>query len=362
MHEHRTPEGLKEHALLDRAVLNLMLDSERERPWAEDELARTLNVPGDVRESLRRLRACKLIHRWNDLAVAAHTAVRFYEITRRAENLTRRRSRGRHEQAVLEGLLARAAEGEGPRSQQQTFDAFGAPKRKQRLAVTDALDRLEGAGLIERRAGRSIASEVALRLDELMTVSRASRFPHMRVNELALSQAFLPSLAKAGIHTVEQLAEHDLGELLRQPEFRSGVELYELIRELHRHGLTPFAARGGHVQTEREQEMFRLRAVEGLTLAQIGDAVRHHGRAGARTAQTALRPQRHTARRKETTPGTAPDTDNQRTAPHVPACAADGHAQLPPALDPGGSRRGASPAPRGSYSAPTPSSASYLPR
>ncbi len=95
----------------------------------------------------------------------------------------------------------------------------------------------------------------------------------MRVNQLALSQAFLPSLAKAGIHTVEQLAEQNLGELLRQPEFRSGVELYELIRELHRHRLTPFAARGAHVQTEREREMFRLRAVEGLTLAQIGERV-----------------------------------------------------------------------------------------
>jgi AraC-like DNA-binding protein/DNA-binding CsgD family transcriptional regulator len=95
----------------------------------------------------------------------------------------------------------------------------------------------------------------------------------MRVDQLALSQAFLPSLAKAGIHTVEQLAEQNLGELLRQPEFRSGVELYELIRELHRHRLTPFAARGAHVQTEREREMFRLRAVEGLTLAQIGERV-----------------------------------------------------------------------------------------
>lgn len=84
----------------------------------------------------------------------------------------------------------------------------------------------------------------------------------MRVNELALSQAFLPSLANAGIHTVEQLAEQNLGGLLRQPELRSGVELYELIRELHRHGLTPFAANGAHVQTEREREMFRLRAVE----------------------------------------------------------------------------------------------------
>jgi len=95
----------------------------------------------------------------------------------------------------------------------------------------------------------------------------------MRVNELALSQAVLPSLAKAGIHETGKLAEYDLGELLRRTEFRSGVELYELICELHRHGLRPFSARGSHVQTERELEMFRLRAVEGLTLAQIGERV-----------------------------------------------------------------------------------------
>lgn len=93
----------------------------------------------------------------------------------------------------------------------------------------------------------------------------------MRVNELALSQAVLPSLAKAGIHEVEQLAEHNLGELLRRPELASGVELHELICELHRHGLTPFAGHGGHIQTNREREMFRLRAVKGLTLKQIGE-------------------------------------------------------------------------------------------
>lgn len=171
MHKHRTPEGLKEHALLDRAVLNLMLDPERQRPWAEDELDRTLSVPGDVRESLRRLRACKLIHRWNDLAVAAHAAVRFHEISQAIENLTPGDRAERHwEHAVLEGLIVRSAEGEGPRSLQQTYEAFGATKRKKQLKVADAVDRLEGAGLIERRGGRSIASEVARRLDELMTL------------------------------------------------------------------------------------------------------------------------------------------------------------------------------------------------
>jgi hypothetical protein len=160
-----------EHALLDRAVLNLMLDPERQRPWAEDELARTLSIPGNVRESLRRLRACKLIHRWNDLAVATHAAVRFHEITQSADGLSAGDTSERHwDKAILEGLLARSADGEGPRTAPQTYEAFGATKQKKRLQINDALDRLEGAGLIERRAGRAIASAVARCLDELMTV------------------------------------------------------------------------------------------------------------------------------------------------------------------------------------------------
>lgn len=98
----------------------------------------------------------------------------------------------------------------------------------------------------------------------------------MRVNELALSQAVLPSLAKVGIHEVEQLAGHRTGELLRRPELSSGAGLYELICELHRHGLTPFSSHGGHVQTDRELEIFRLRAVEGLTFTEIGERVGLH--------------------------------------------------------------------------------------
>lgn len=67
-------------------------------------------------------------------------------------------------------MLARGGDGEGPRTAQQTYEAFGATKQKKRLQIDDALDRLQGAGLIERRGGRSIASEVARRLDELMTL------------------------------------------------------------------------------------------------------------------------------------------------------------------------------------------------
>jgi hypothetical protein len=171
MPKYRTPDGLEEHACIDRAVLELMVDLERQRPWAEDEIARTISTPGDVRDSLRRLRTSRLIHRWNDLAVASHPVVRFHEINQPGDGLSPGEARERHwDKAVLEGLLVRSADGEGPRTQQQTYEAFGASKRKKKLAIDDALDRLDGAGLIERRGGRSIASEVARRLDELMTL------------------------------------------------------------------------------------------------------------------------------------------------------------------------------------------------
>ena len=168
MHKHRTPEGLEEHALIDRAVLNLMLDLDKQRPWAEDEIARAISFPGDVRDSLRRLRASRLIHRWNDLATASRPAVRYYEITQGSDPDSA--DERHHDKAVLEGLLVRSADGEGPRSEEQIFEAFGARKRKQRIAITDALNRLDEAGLIDRRGGRAIASEVARRLDELMTL------------------------------------------------------------------------------------------------------------------------------------------------------------------------------------------------
>ena len=168
MHKHRTPDGLEAHSLIDRAVLNLMLDIDQQRPWAEDEIARAIGVPGDVRDSLRRLRASRLIHRWNDLATASRPAVRYHELTQAGDPDSAHERRD--DKAVLEGLLVRSADGEGPRTEEQICEAHGARKRKQRLAITDALNRLEGAGLIERRGGRAIPSEVAQRVDELMTL------------------------------------------------------------------------------------------------------------------------------------------------------------------------------------------------
>ncbi len=168
MQDHRTQDGSEEHARLDQAVLQLMLDIDRQRPLSEAEIARAIGTPGHVPDSLKRLRRAGLIHRWNDLATASNPTVRYHELTQFGDPASEHERH--HDKAVLDSLLIRGADGEGPLSEQQIHDVFGARKKKQKLSITDALDRLDGAGLIERRGGRAIASEVARRLDELLTL------------------------------------------------------------------------------------------------------------------------------------------------------------------------------------------------
>lgn len=155
------------HAYLDQAVLQIMLDNERQRPISEAEVARIVSTPGHVPASLKRLRVAGLIHRWNDLATATHAAVYYHEITQSKDP----DSRHEHvwDSAVLESLIVRGNDGQGPLSVGDLCRAFST-KKKQKLLIIDALDRLEAAGLIERRAGRSIASEVAQTLDRLLAL------------------------------------------------------------------------------------------------------------------------------------------------------------------------------------------------
>ena len=134
----------------------------------------------------------------------------------------------------------------------------------------------------------------------------------MRFSELALSPAARACLEAAGIHDVEQLARQPLPELIERPEFRNGVELFELVCELHRHGLTPFSRRGRHLQTAREREILRLRVVKGMTLDELAaifdlhrerirQLLRLHFRfVGAPPAARARREQRRMLGRDET--------------------------------------------------------------
>ncbi len=158
------------HAYLDHAVLRLILDTNR--PLSEAEIARAIDVPGHVPDSLKRLRRAGLIHRWNDLTTPSHPAVRLHAITQSNREDPAGTEDCRRESAVLETLLRSASDGARPLSKEQLHDALNARKRKQQARINAALDRLDAAGLIERRGGQSIASEVAMHFGHLMTLDK----------------------------------------------------------------------------------------------------------------------------------------------------------------------------------------------
>lgn len=167
MPDQRSSIESEAHAYLDRGVLGLLLDIDKQRPWSEAEIAREISTPGHVPASLKRLRTAGLIHRWNDLVTASRSAVRFHEITQNGDPASAEERH--HDKAVLESLLVRASDGQGPLSEEELWEAFSAKEQTQ-LDITDALDRLDAAGLIERRGGKAIASEVATYFDQIMTL------------------------------------------------------------------------------------------------------------------------------------------------------------------------------------------------
>lgn len=164
MHDNRSSAESEAHALLDQAVLNLMFDAERQRPWSTTEIARMISTPGHVPASIERLRTAGLIHCWGDLATASHPSVRFFELSQGTDPC----SSDDTENAVLESVLVRTGERGRWVPELKVHRAFGAKKNKRKLAITDALISLDAAGLIERRSGHVIATEVARRLDHMM--------------------------------------------------------------------------------------------------------------------------------------------------------------------------------------------------
>ncbi|HTU78963.1 MAG TPA: hypothetical protein VMF09_09415 [Solirubrobacteraceae bacterium] len=154
------------HTRLDRAILTLILDNGR--PLSEAEIARAVDVPGHVPDSLKRLRRAGVIHRWNDLATPSHSAVRYHGI-RQSNGHDSAGTEGQRSECVVLATLLRTADAEGPLTDERVRDALSARKRRPRARIDVALDRLDAAGLIERRGGQSIASEVAKYLDYLMT-------------------------------------------------------------------------------------------------------------------------------------------------------------------------------------------------
>jgi hypothetical protein len=93
----------------------------------------------------------------------------------------------------------------------------------------------------------------------------------MDISELGLSPATQTCLRKAGIRTMYELLDHSCRELLWHTEVGADA-LYEVICTLNQHDLMLPAAPKGTIRVpgERNREVFRLRAVEGLSLTDTG--------------------------------------------------------------------------------------------
>lgn len=166
MHTQRNQGESAEFARIDRAALGLLVRPEHQRPWAVVEIVRALGCLGDVEAGLERLHRVGLVHRWNGMVSASHAAVRFSDTTLSDDPGSAYERR--REDAVLEVLLATNTDTGLPMSELELFGALDAKRTKQKLDVTDALARLDGAGLVDRRGDLAFATPAAVRFDQIM--------------------------------------------------------------------------------------------------------------------------------------------------------------------------------------------------
>jgi hypothetical protein len=93
----------------------------------------------------------------------------------------------------------------------------------------------------------------------------------MHINELGLTPATQACLHNAGIRTMYELLDHSCRELLWHSEVGAPA-LYDIICKLNQQELMlpPAPKRTIRLPDERNREVFRLRAVEGLSLTDTG--------------------------------------------------------------------------------------------
>lgn len=166
MHEQSSPEKSGEFARLDGAILGLLVDKQR-HPWTIDEIEREIGAESDgVPPALNRLDEAGLIHSWDEFVCPRHAAIRCHEIM---ENDDADSSVEHDWERLILFLLLTLDVGTGIR-EGLLRAKLRARDKSNELAVTDALARLAGAGLVCRGGGEVAASAAAARFDQIMSL------------------------------------------------------------------------------------------------------------------------------------------------------------------------------------------------
>jgi len=161
VNDHSKRETHPEETVLDRALLDLMFQTSH--PWTEAELARAVSSGGEVPAALVRLKGDGLINRWGEFAAASYAALRVCGINHDHDSSSAHEHRD--EAIVLELMLATTGGGR-PLSRQELLRELGKSKRK-RNRITDAIERLIAAGLLDSSEGMLFLSRAALSYDQL---------------------------------------------------------------------------------------------------------------------------------------------------------------------------------------------------
>ncbi len=166
MHEQRSPEKSGEFARLDGAILGLLVDKQR-HPWTLDEIEREIGAESTgVPPAIHRLDEAGLLHSWDEFVCPTHAAIRCHEITE-ADDAD---SSVEHDwERLILFLLLTLDVGTGIK-EGLLRAKLRARDKSNDLAVTDALARLEGAGLVGRSGGEVAASAAAARFDQIMSL------------------------------------------------------------------------------------------------------------------------------------------------------------------------------------------------
>lgn len=96
----------------------------------------------------------------------------------------------------------------------------------------------------------------------------------MRTSQLQISAATFACLLAADIHSISDFNRYPCDALLDSPHF-GPLEIDEVVRELNKHGITlpPLPGRPERGSSTPRYEVFRLRLIDGLTYAAIGERV-----------------------------------------------------------------------------------------